>query len=131
MWPVRPAAALGVSMKLVENPYRIGRPVVQADAFVGRTRELAELRATLTEGARGVWLRGQRRIGKTSLLHRVRVEAPTWSPTDLVPVFYDPSRDQGSAELVRGLSLAIARALRIQPPTLSGESAPKSGVSAA
>ncbi len=49
------------------NPYR-RQPVRQPDMFFGRTGELAETRELLRTGAGVVFVQGQKRVGKTSLL---------------------------------------------------------------
>lgn len=49
------------------NPYR-RQPVQSEDMFFGRTIELAETRQLLRTGAGVVFVQGQKRVGKTSLL---------------------------------------------------------------
>jgi hypothetical protein len=53
------------------NPYS-RLPVNDSAMFFGRTEELARIHDWLRNGVACVWLRGQKRVGKTSLLFQVR-----------------------------------------------------------
>jgi energy-coupling factor transporter ATP-binding protein EcfA2 len=55
----------------IVNPYVIGRPVTVPDQFFGREHTLLELRSAVEKCA-SVLLTGERRIGKTSLLLRMK-----------------------------------------------------------
>lgn len=59
-----------------ENPYTPGPPIREKEMFFGRTRDLEELSKSLgsTTANRVILLRGQRRMGKTSLLYRLATE---------------------------------------------------------
>jgi len=62
-----------------QNPYVVGVPVRDADLFFGRANELATILRVLTAPhQRGVvLLEGERRTGKTSILHRIRASLPS------------------------------------------------------
>jgi hypothetical protein len=61
---------------ILRNPYRTGGPVRQHEIFVGREREIEQIIQAL-ELPQSVSLYGERRIGKTSLLYRLREQAKT------------------------------------------------------
>lgn len=55
----------------IVNPYVVGRPVTVPDQFFGREQTLLELRSAV-ESCTPVLLTGERRMGKTSLLLRLK-----------------------------------------------------------
>lgn len=75
--------------KTIRNPYTFGVPVRGEDKFFGREKELKEILETLQHVGRGqkqdLAVIGPRRIGKSSLLYRLR-DVP---PDDFLPVYID------------------------------------------
>ena len=62
-----------------KSPYSPGPPIRDKEKFVGRTKDLAELSKNLSSNTttRVILLRGQRRMGKTSLIYRLTNELAT------------------------------------------------------
>lgn len=59
------------------NPYVVGRPLRDEDVFISRDETLAEISSLLEkEGSHLLVLVGQRRMGKTSILRRLRHHLP-------------------------------------------------------
>ena len=74
-------------VEAVPNPYVVGTPVRSATMFYGRQEDLRWIADRLRQpGNDLIMLYGQRRIGKTSLLHQIR-NVREW-PT-VLPVFVD------------------------------------------
>jgi tetratricopeptide (TPR) repeat protein len=98
------------------NPYVL-TPLTDGVGFYGRESVLRFVRNTLTAPYQNVIvLFGQRRIGKTSVLHQLM--RPNHTPPGFRPVYFDL---QGRAEhrldqVLYGLAREIARALRIPIP---------------
>ncbi len=70
----------------VYNPYVVGSPISDANGFYGREDIFDFVRTTLsTPGQIVVVLYGQRRIGKTSILHQLLRHLPP----EFVPVYFD------------------------------------------
>ncbi|HEY0757501.1 MAG TPA: PQQ-binding-like beta-propeller repeat protein [Ktedonobacteraceae bacterium] len=59
-----------------DNPYTPGPPIRDKEMFFGRTQDLVELSRSLgsNTATRVILLRGQRRMGKTSLIYRLTTE---------------------------------------------------------
>jgi hypothetical protein len=76
---------------LISNPYTTGTPIRDKEMFYGRTEDLVFLQSNLERQSanRVVLLRGQRRMGKTSLIYRLATELATGS---YLPVFIDLQR---------------------------------------
>ncbi|WP_193193680.1 ATP-binding protein [Nostoc sp. MG11] len=53
------------------NPYIIGRPISEPELFFGREEELSFIEENLKRGEKIILVHGQRRIGKSSLLHKI------------------------------------------------------------
>ena len=71
----------------IPNPYVVGNPVRSAAMFYGRQDDLRWIDERLTQpGNEMILLYGQRRIGKTSLLHQIRNQRESGS---ILPVFVD------------------------------------------
>lgn len=71
----------------LRNPYIVGNPIQDPAMFFGRQADVAWLESHLrTPGNELILLAGQRRIGKTSLLHLIRRVGVTW---DVCPFFFD------------------------------------------
>lgn len=98
------------------NPYVL-TPLTEGVGFYGRESVLHFVRNTLTAPYQNVIvLFGQRRIGKTSVLHQLM--RPEQAPVGFRPVYFDL---QGRAEhrldqVLYGLARAIARSLKIPIP---------------
>ncbi|MBE7468673.1 MAG: hypothetical protein DPW09_27440 [Anaerolineae bacterium] len=105
------------SQELQFNPYEAGKPV-QADRFYGRRDLVREIIKTLTRTSQNaIVLHGQRRIGKTSLLHRLRRDETLCQ--DYVPFFFNVSGYETSpGRILHGLAKTIAGELdlNISPP---------------
>jgi hypothetical protein len=99
------------------NPYLAGNPVGNSPAFVGRDDVLRAVRDVLADGQhRGVVLFGQRRIGKTSILHHLA----EWLPHNGGPraIYFDL---QNKAEwpvgrILAQLAVTIAEELSLPRP---------------
>jgi tetratricopeptide (TPR) repeat protein len=108
--PVRPQRARAA------NPY-ILTPLTDGVGFYGRDAVLQFVRNTLAAPYQNVIvLFGQRRIGKTSLLHQLM--RPSQVPAGFRPVYFDlQGRAEHGLELVLlGLAREIARSLGLEPP---------------
>lgn len=77
------------ALKRQFNPYVSGEPVLNSDLFFGRDEILARILNTLHDNS--IMIHGERRIGKTSLLHQIaRHLRATKDPKYLfVPVYID------------------------------------------
>lgn len=73
----------------IPNPYSTGTPTHDSHQFYGREKEKAELEDNLTRSKSVVFLYGQRRSGKTSLLSQVRQSSAL---AEHIPVFLDMQR---------------------------------------
>jgi len=73
--------------KKVPNPYIAGPPLTGEAGFFGREDIFQFVRETLTAGQKVIVLFGQRRIGKTSLLHQL--QRPVHTPEGFHPVYFD------------------------------------------
>ena len=101
----------------IPNPYVVGTPVRSAAMFYGRQEDLRWIGDKLTQpGNEMILLYGQRRIGKTSLLHQIRNQRESGA---ILPVFVDThgllpmlrSDDDLYAGLVRTISRELPMAL--------------------
>ena len=84
----RRAARTRAAIEARFNPYTVGAAVEEADKFFGRQDELSRLLTALEHGNH-VAIYGSRRIGKTSLLHRLAhaLEAASDAGRLFIPVF--------------------------------------------
>ena len=110
----------------IPNPYVVGNPVRSAAMFYGRQDDLRWIDERLTQpGNEMILLYGQRRIGKTSLLHQIRNQRESGS---ILPVFVDThgllpmllDDDSFYAGLVR----TISRELMMAPGERPGDGGP-------
>jgi len=99
------------------NPYVIGVPLTDTDGFYGRTDTFRFIRDVL--GARKqnvIVLYGQRRIGKTSVLHR----AARWLDDEgtFSPVYYDLQGKErlSLGDVLENLAQTLARRLGLPRP---------------
>lgn len=102
-------------MSLVPNPYFAGPPATQPDTFFGRKDVLRFVDETLASPMHNVIVfYGQRRIGKTSILHQIAHRLDQ----DYEAVFFDmQSIVAGPAQnLLYGLAREVAGKLNIEPP---------------
>lgn len=60
-----------VSLKSQRNPYVIGRPISERELFYGRDKELFFVWENFRKGEKVLFLHGERRIGKSSLLQNI------------------------------------------------------------
>lgn len=104
-------------MTVPPSPFIVSNSVGNTAAFVGRADVFDRVEAFLRQPAQtGLLLFGQRRIGKTSILHELRTRLPQAGPW--VPVFMDL---QGRAswtvdQILVELAEAITEELRLPPP---------------
>ena len=99
-----------------QNPYII-TPLTGEDGFYGRTDILAFVRNTLASPYQKVIvLYGQRRIGKTSLLHQLR--SPQHVPPGYQPIYFDLQgrAQQPLNEVLYGLAREVAKNLDLPRP---------------
>lgn len=99
------------------NPYVIGAPLTGEVGFYGRGETLAAVENALQAAQQNVIvLFGQRRVGKTSLLHQIARRVRDRLP--VVPVYFDLQGKSGLAldEVLRQLARNIARALKTDAP---------------
>lgn len=71
---------------LTSNPYS-RLPVHEPGMFFGRTEELERINGWLRNNVACIWLRGQKRVGKTSLLLHLRHHF--WEPHETICAFVD------------------------------------------
>jgi tetratricopeptide (TPR) repeat protein len=96
------------------NPYIIGVPITSTEAFYGREDVFRFVRETLTPRPNVAVLFGQRRIGKTSILHQL----PDHLADEFHSVFFD-SQDwagHGVDKVLYDLAATIAKSLKIISP---------------
>ncbi len=68
----RPSADITmIPLPSQRNPYIIGRPISEPELFFGREEELSFIEENLKRGEKVILVHGQRRIGKSSLLHKI------------------------------------------------------------
>ena len=93
----------------IENPYIVGMPLTERqEVFVGRADVSAEIeRLLMTKNGPALLLYGQRRMGKTSLLHNLG----RLLPSTVVPLFVDLQGPASHAIDHVGLLLNIARGM--------------------
>jgi hypothetical protein len=60
-----------ISLQSQTNPYVIGRPIHEENLFFGRQEQISFIKENLRRGEKVLLLHGQRRIGKSSLLHNI------------------------------------------------------------
>ncbi|NES71248.1 MAG: ATP-binding protein, partial [Okeania sp. SIO2D1] len=94
-----------------KNPYIIGRPIYEKDLFFGRDRLFNDIHANLNSGAKVILLQGQRRIGKSSVLHQI----PNFLGGDKFVFVYFNLEDKASLTIAEVLEkLAIEIIINIQ-----------------
>jgi formylglycine-generating enzyme required for sulfatase activity len=104
------------------NPYIAGNPVGNSPAFVGRDDVLQKVLGVLgDEQHHGVVLYGQRRIGKTSILHHLA----EWLPKNGGPrAIYFDLQDKAAwpvGKIMAQLATTIAKELGLPPPVAGPE----------
>lgn len=104
------------------NPYRVGNPVGDSPAFVGRTDILEEvLRVLRHHQDNAIVLYGQRRIGKTSVLQELEAKLPDKGA--YYPILFD-LQDRAKrplAQVIRELADKISDVLEQTEPNLGNE----------
>ncbi|MCB0171334.1 MAG: hypothetical protein KDJ97_12350, partial [Anaerolineae bacterium] len=102
-------------MARVHNPYFAGPPATQPDTFFGREDDLRFVDDSLSSARHNLLVfYGQRRIGKTSILHQIsRRNHP-----DYEAVFFDlqSGMTNSATDLLYGLARAIASQLKLPKP---------------
>ncbi|MCB0162694.1 MAG: tetratricopeptide repeat protein [Anaerolineae bacterium] len=102
-------------MPRVHNPYFAGPPATQPDTFFGREDDLRFIDDSLSSARHNLLVfYGQRRIGKTSILHQIsRRNHP-----DYEAVFFDlqSGMTNSATDLLYGLARAIAGHLKLPKP---------------
>jgi len=103
------------------QPYVTGAGLGDDRTFVGRTELLAWLGGLLRipDGKPAIVLIGQRRIGKTSLLNKIKRDG--LERTYLIPVDIDTQKiaDKGEYAFLTFVSKEIAKEINIEPPILT------------
>lgn len=106
----------------IDNPYIFGVPLMeQQEIFIGRTDIVARIEQLLLDQQRPpLLLYGQRRMGKTSLLHNLR----RLLPSTIIPFFVDGEVISGAndyADFLYNVARQINRSAqlrRLDPPVL-------------
>ncbi len=92
------------------NPYQFGPPITKEDGFYGREDLVEAVVKHFTNGqGNAIVLHGQRRIGKTSLLHRLKRDKMLGQ--HYWPIFLNLQAHQGysSASILYHLAKTIVR----------------------
>ncbi|MFO0760362.1 MAG: AAA family ATPase [Byssovorax sp.] len=109
-------------MNLPQNPYIAGNPVGGGPAFVGREDVMqAVLRVLRDPQHHGIVLYGQRRIGKTSILHHLAEWLPKQGKARAV---YFDLQDKAAwpiGKIMGHLAEDIAEVLELPEPVVEGE----------
>ncbi|WP_322822870.1 tetratricopeptide repeat protein, partial [Chloroflexus sp.] len=101
------------------NPYIAGKPVGKTPNFIGREDVLREVERFLhNPHQHALALYGQRRIGKTSILHHLEDTLPQRG--NYVPIFFDlmARADTSLNGILNDLARTIADRLRLPDPVL-------------
>ncbi|NEO53471.1 MAG: AAA family ATPase [Okeania sp. SIO3B5] len=96
-----------------KNPYIIGRPIYEKELFFGRDNLFKYIGANLNNGAKAILLQGQRRIGKSSVLHQI----PNGVKGDNFVFVYFDLQDKANltlAEVLEKLAIEIIRKLELK-----------------
>jgi Tol biopolymer transport system component/tetratricopeptide (TPR) repeat protein len=101
--------------KRIPNPYVAGPPLTGEQGFFGREAIFQFVRETLGAGQKVIVLFGQRRIGKTSLLHQL--QRPIHTPPGFHPVYFDlqGKASQRLAQVLDELTHEIAASFELLP----------------
>lgn len=100
------------------NPYIFGAPISGEIGFYGREDIFDFVRTTLSSSNQNVVaLYGQRRIGKTSILHQL----PRHLPLEFIPIYFDLHGQEGLPlpDVLYDLARRIARVLELPTPEKS------------
>src|SRR5580704_9285967 len=96
-----------------QNPYIAGVSVGNTQAFVGRADLLEDVLGALGDAnIRGIVLHGQRRIGKTSILHQLAALLPRDGGPEAIYFDLQHRDDMPVGEMMAALSLDIAEKLK-------------------
>ncbi|MDM8558213.1 hypothetical protein [Candidatus Parabeggiatoa sp. HSG14] len=105
------------------QPYVTGAGLGDDRTFVGRTELLAWLGGLWRQpdGKPAIVLIGQRRIGKTSLLNKIKRDG--LERTHLIPIYIDTQEigDKGEQSFLTAVSERMAQAVGMEAPVLSNE----------
>jgi len=97
----------------MRNPFSYGS-LVAGDQFCNRLQEMAELRKAVDDGLH-LFLYGERRTGKTSLLYRLRDSLP---PEDYIIIFVDVWTVDSEEMFAKRCAAAYLTAFERKPETL-------------
>ena len=100
-----------------KNPYIIGRPIYEKELFFGREILFNYIGSNLNNGAKAILLQGQRRIGKSSVLHQISNGV---KGDNFVFVYFD-LQDKANltlAEVLEKLAIEIIRNLELKPDNI-------------
>lgn len=108
------------------NPYVSGEPVRESDMFFGRDEVIAKIMNTLHENS--IMIHGERRIGKTSLLHQLEQQLRTANDPQylFVPVYVDlegTSEQQLFYVIMEEIARVLPHYLSAEPPLRFGPAA--------
>ncbi|VFM96540.1 MAG: Protein kinase domain-containing protein [Candidatus Kentron sp. G] len=103
------------------QPYQVGEGIGSDLTFVGRSELLGELRSLWRQphGKPAVVLVGQRRIGKTSLLNKIRRDG--LAETQLYPLVVDIQGTTSAYAFLNEVARNMAEAIEMQRPVLRPE----------
>ena len=96
-----------------KNPYIIGIPIYEKELFFGRDNLFNFIDANLNNGAKVILLQGQRRIGKSSVLHQI----PNFVGRNYFVFVYFDLQDRARltiAEVLEKLATEIIRELKLK-----------------
>ncbi|RKZ73366.1 MAG: hypothetical protein DRR19_31070, partial [Candidatus Parabeggiatoa sp. nov. 1] len=105
-----------------KNPYITGNPVGDTHAFVGRADIVREVLSVLKHNENNaIVLFGQRRIGKTSVLHELETKLPKEGP--YYPIFFDllDKSNWPLERLLQDLAKKISDVLQQEQPNLGAD----------
>ena len=106
--------------KIIANPYLAGPPVPE-NRFHDRTDLLNQVRDELSY-SNAILLQGQRRIGKTSFLHKLKsILMKEGAPGDFLPFYFDMQNcvDNTLPEFQEHIAGEIGKSLRLPVPSLT------------
>lgn len=106
-----------MAARRLTNPYLVGPPVTGTHGFYGRQDLVGDVVNTLTNAQQNaIVLHGQRRIGKSSLLHRLRRDDTLQQ--DYLPIIFDMQLYEGFplARILHSLARMILDELMLDLP---------------
>jgi hypothetical protein len=120
-FPITVAESGRIYTEPAYQPYVTGAGLGNDRTFVGRTDLLAWLGSLLRipDGKPAIVLIGQRRIGKTSLLNKIKRDS--LERTNLIPIYIDTQEigDKGESSFLTTVSERMAQAVDMDAPVLN------------